>query len=316
MITPVLLLIFNRPDKTALVFAEIRKAQVPVLYIAADGPRPEVSGEVDLCEQTRAEVLDNIDWPCELKTMLRTENLGCRSAVSSAIDWFFSEVEEGIILEDDCLPHPDFFRFCGKMLDFYRDNPAIMHICGSNFQLGCKRGAGSYYFSHYAHVWGWATWRRAWELYDVKMNKYPGFVKSNAIASIFPGKKEQKRWLELLNYVYTRNKHFNTWDFQWNFALWFSHGLAIIPNCNLISNIGENGTHYNTVQYMFQKLENMDKKITHPRAIVADIEADSLTFKNFFDENVLISIMRKIKNVIYNMRIMRFKPASNRHLNI
>ncbi len=298
MLTPVLLLIFNRPEKTAQVFAEIRKAQVPVLYIAADGPRPEVSGEVDLCERTRTEVLDNIDWPCEMKTLFRTENLGCRSAVSSAIDWFFSEVAEGIILEDDCLPHPDFFRFCSEMLDFYRDNPAIMHIGGSNFQMGCKRGTGSYYFSRYAHIWGWATWRRAWELYDVKMDRYPGFVKRNAIASIFPGEKEQKRWLELLKQVYTENKHFNTWDFQWNFALWANYGLAIIPNRNLVTNIGEGGTHRDSLRYLSQELFEMDNPIIHPLDIAPDVEADRLTFKNFFDENIIISTLRKLKKII------------------
>ena len=159
--TPVLFLIFNRPELTEKVFQKIQDAQPKYLFVAADGPRDNKYGEKDLCEKTRAVVLENITWECEVKTLFRTENLGCRTAVSSAINWFFENVEEGIILEDDTVPDNSFFSYCQALLEKYRNHEQIMMITGDNFQDGIKRGNGSYYFSRYVHIWGWASWRRA-----------------------------------------------------------------------------------------------------------------------------------------------------------
>ena len=219
--------------------------------------------------------------------------------MSSAIDWFFTEEEEGIILEDDCLPNNDFFIFCEQMLERYRDDKRIMHISGSNYQLGSKRGAGSYYFSNYSHIWGWATWRRAWNNYDVDMNEFPNFRDRKAISSVFSNKNEQKRWLKLLEMVHQKNKNFDTWDFQWNFALWNNKGLSIIPNCNLISNIGEEGTHFNNPLFINQKLESLDRVIVHPCIFSPDHKADSFTFKNFFADNLILRVIRKLKRVFH-----------------
>ena len=152
---PILFLVFNRPETTALVFQEIRKVRPQQLFVAADGPRPDRTGEAEKCAEVK-KIVAAVDWPCEVKTLFRDNNLGCRVAVSSAINWFFENVEEGIILEDDCLPHPDFFRFCNELLDYYRNDERIMHIGGNNFQFVNKYGKSSYYFSHYAHIWGWA----------------------------------------------------------------------------------------------------------------------------------------------------------------
>jgi hypothetical protein len=177
--TPVLFVIFNRLDTTNIVFKAIRKAQPKKLYIAADGPRPGNVSDEEKCTSIRKLVI-NVDWDCELKTLFREENLGCGLGPASAYDWFFEHEEEGIILEDDCLPDPSFFIYCQELLEKYRHDTKIMHITGSNFQKGWQNDEDySYYFSSYPHEWGWATWRRAWKLYDFKVQKYPELDKKD-----------------------------------------------------------------------------------------------------------------------------------------
>ena len=169
--TPVLFLIFNRPETTEIVFSVIRKAEPPRLYVAADGPRPDYPNDAESCEIVRA-IATDVNWDCKVKTLFRDQNLGCKLAASKAIDWFFEQELEGIILEDDCLPDQSFFWFCQELLGKYRDDTRIMHIGGTNFQFGKERTKYSYYFSRYAHVWGWASWRRAWKFYDVEMKNW------------------------------------------------------------------------------------------------------------------------------------------------
>src|SRR5579871_4386735 len=163
--TPVALIVFNRPDTTRQVFQEIRRVRPPVLLVVADGPRRDHPEDEQLCRETRA-VAEEVDWPCQVLTEYSDVNLGCRHRPASGLDWVFSQVEEAIILEDDCVPHPSFFRFCSELLSRYRDDARIGTIAGTNVQGGRKRGGASYYFSKYPTIWGWASWRRAWALYD------------------------------------------------------------------------------------------------------------------------------------------------------
>ena len=219
--TPILFLIFNRPDTTKQVFESIRKARPNKLYLAADGPRASKLGEVDLCMQTR-NIVSQIDWDCEIKTLFRDENLGCKIAVSSAIDWFFENEEQGIILEDDCLPHESFYGFCETLLNYYKNDGRVFHISGNNFQDGIIRGDGSFYFSKYNHIWGWATWKRAWKMYDVNLKfenekEIEVFIKRN-----FEAKKEQLFWTKLYkNFI---KSAIDTWDYQWTYAIWKNNG--------------------------------------------------------------------------------------------
>ena len=166
--TPVAFIIFNRPDTTARVFAEIAKARPPKLLVVGDGPRANRDGEADRVAEARA-IIKNVDWPCEVLTNFSTPNLGCKKRVSSGIDWIFEQVEEAIILEDDCLPDPSFFQFCEEMLARYRHDDRIAMISGDNFLFGQVPVPESYYFSRYCHIWGWASWRRAWKDYDVNI---------------------------------------------------------------------------------------------------------------------------------------------------
>ena len=159
---PVLLIIFNRPDTTARVFEAIRAARPTELYIAADAPRENRSEDKRLCEEAK-KITEKIDWPCEVHRLYQEKNLGCKRGPIASITWFFENVEAGIILEDDCVPHPSFFAFCSELLEKYADDKRIMHVSGNNFQFGKMRGDASYFFSEYTLSWGWATWRRAWQ---------------------------------------------------------------------------------------------------------------------------------------------------------
>lgn len=222
---PVLFLIFNRPELTQRVFACIREARPAQLFVAADGPRLDHPGERQLCAEVR-KVVGQVDWPCELLTLFRDENLGCRRAVDTAIDWFFAQVPEGIILEDDCLPTLSFFNFCQTLLEYYRFDERIMHISGDNFQFGKSRTPYSYYFSKYAHCWGWASWRRAWKYYDKDMKTWPELKELKILDTIYDDSHEQRYWTDIFDRTHEGN--IDTWAYQWIFTCWIQSGLSIL----------------------------------------------------------------------------------------
>ncbi len=269
--TPILFLVFNRPNATRQVFAQIRKAKPPRLYVAADGPRsPE---EKVVCEQVRA-IVSTVDWDCEVHSLFRDENLGCGLAVSQAITWFFENEPEGIVLEDDCLPAGSFFGFCSAMLEQYRDDSRIGHIAGANHQKGIVRGDGSYYFSALTNVWGWAGWRRVWKDYDINIASLPLFEKMEYLDKMSSQGPFRDYWPYYLRGHY--NLGVNSWDFQYSYLNMVNNRLSVTPNVNLISNIGcgEGATH-SEADHPFAgfPLGEMDE-IVHPSFVVADTMAD------------------------------------------
>lgn len=238
MNTAVLFLVFNRPDTTERVFDAIRKAKPPRLYIAADGPREGCDGEVDRVVRVR-EIATAVDWPCEVKTLFREENLGCKYAVSNAITWFFEQEEQGIILEDDCLPSQSFFGYCEVMLNQYRDDKRIWMIGGYNPRYpGAK--SSKYFFSENPSVWGWACWADRWSQYDIEMNVLSDDTFLSYLDFIFP-----KYVSNYYKRAFKRTKEggIDTWDYQLTLAIIANHGLVIKPKSNLISNLGVEGTH-------------------------------------------------------------------------
>lgn len=274
---PVVLIIFNRPDTTEKVFEAIRMAKPPKFLIISDGPRKEKEGEVDKCEATRA-IINRVDWPCEVLKNFSESNLGCRKRVSTGLDWVFKEVDEAIILEDDCLPHPTFFIFCEELLDRFRNDERIIQISGVNFQFGLKRIGYSYYFSRYNHAWGWAAWRRSWKNYDVDMKLWPEVRDYEWLNDWLGNKKVVEYWRKTFEKVYIGK--IDTWDYQWTFACWAQGGLSVLPNVNLISNIGfgPQATHTK----VSNKVANLEIKpmkfpLSHPPFIIRDAVADSFT---------------------------------------
>lgn len=301
----ILFLIFNRPHTTRRVFEAIRQARPRRLYVAADGPRADREGEAEKVAQVR-EIATQVDWPCEVKTLFREKNLGCKMAVSSAITWFFEHEEQGIILEDDCLPHPDFFRFCEELLDYYADDDRVWVITGNNFQDGQLRGNASYYFSKYNHCWGWASWQRAWEKYEVDISFWPDWKKSVDWHKKIPDPIERSYWQRIFDQVYLGK--INTWDYQWTATVWYYEGLTAIPNVNLVSNIGfgVDATHTISMNDPHANLPVFPLgKIKHPKEVIVDVGGDRYTFNEHFGGkrmsflNTLLNLFKKAIQKFY-----------------
>lgn len=240
--TPILYLVFNRPDLTEISFERIREIKPRYLFVAADGPRQGRKDDEEKCAAAREVVLGMIDWDCEVKTLLRADNLGCGKAVSEAIDWFFGQVEAGIIMEDDIVANQGFFEFCQEALALHSDDENVMMITGLNVAETWKPKKQSYFYSYFAGIWGWATWRRAWEKYDFDLK---GWAQTNpeAVLSPYFNKKQLVARVELYEKLY--NKEIDTWDYQWTYCRLVHQGMSIVPTRNMIQNIGigDDSTH-------------------------------------------------------------------------
>lgn len=252
------------------------------LYIAADGPRTDRDGETLKCNQAR-EIASEVDWPCKINTLFRDNNLGCKAAISEAISWFFNFEEEGIILEDDCVPHEDFFRFCAHGLEKYRNDSRVFAITGNNFQNGKMRGSASYYFSKYPHCWGWATWRRAWLNYDPELSFWDEWHRSVDWKTLNHDNREQHQWNQLAKKV--QKNQLDSWAIPWMFSVWYRHGLTMTPNVNLVTNIGVGAEATHTVaaetKGLMLPISSMEI-IVDSDNVVRDHEADRHVFINIF----------------------------------
>lgn len=277
--TPILFVVFNRPDTTRLVFEEIRKIRPSQLFIAADGPRLNKPGDNEKCVEVR-KIISNVDWPCEVKTLFREKNLGFRDAERLAFDWFFENVEEGIILEDDQLPHQDFFRFCEEMLEKYRNNEQIMMVSGGNFLPDFKIN-DSYFFSKYFSIWGWATWRRAWRKYDFSMKSWSLRESKKKIKSNYTQDFMIERIIKMFNDTYSKK---NTWDTQWLYACLINNGLCITPKTNLITNIGIDGVHQGGHNQNIPTSNLYNEELRHPKAIRENSCYDNAFYERNFRE--------------------------------
>ena len=274
--TPVALVVFNRPDVTRRVIEAVRQAKPATLLVVADGPRR--SDEVTRCNEVRAIVLDSVDWECDVRTNFADANLGCRRRVSSGLDWVFDEVPEAIVLEDDCVPVPSFFTYCDALLARYRDDERVMHIGGYN-AVPDRQTRASYRFSRFSHVWGWATWRRAWQHYDVTMRGWPEFAQARVLRSMGASRTEEAYYRVMLDRVHANE--IDTWDYQWQFACWSQSGLAVVPAVNLVTNVGfgDDGTHTLSTSSLGRVPTQELPTLVHPDLIVPDGLKDRQTFR-------------------------------------
>jgi hypothetical protein len=298
---PIVFIIFNRPDLALRTFIEIAKIKPYKLLVIGDGPRLNVAGEEAKVLEARA-ILERVDWECEVLSNFSKDNLGCRSRVASGLDWVFGLVDEAIILEDDCLPSPSFFLFCKEMLQKYRYHFEIGMISGSNFQRGNCRGNGDYYFSKYMHIWGWATWSNRWrDFYDIDMNAWPAFKDSKDFLNIASSESNKRYWRRIFEKVYQGK--INTWDYQWLFTNWLHKRLSIIPNQNLISNIGfgDDATHTKIESHLSNlSLGSLTFPLIHPNKIEANLIADQFTEKNDYSRtmfDLFKMIVKKLQKI-------------------
>lgn len=290
--TPILFCIFNRPELTARVFEEIRKCKPKTLFVASDGPRsthPEDEPKVEAARN----VIDSIDWDCDLKTRFLPNNLGCKQAMSSAISWAFEHAEELVILEDDCLPDPSFFAYCSSLLERYRENEEVMMVSGNNFQPS-RRSDASYYFSRWTHIWGWATWKRAWQHFDVDVSSWPQLKREKKLQSVFRDPEEYAHWAKTLDSQFAGD--IDTWDFPWAYAVWANDGLAILPERNLVTNIGfgTDATHTTDPESKLAEIPACNiGPLLHPINIAINEEADRYTWKSVFRPTIFKAKTRK-----------------------
>jgi len=301
--TPILLIVFNRPDTTKQVFESIKTIKPKQLFIAADGPRLSVPTDVEKCNEVK-EIVKAIDWDCELKTLYRTENIGCGRGPSEAITWFFDNVEEGIILEDDCVPHTDFYKFCAEMLEKYRNNHQITSISGSNFQNGIKRGYASYYFSAFNPTWGWATWKRTWEKYEYNLASFSTEEIKILLKQYLKTKKQQDYYYNSYFYSKMHQMDNSAWDYQFTFLQWRLQGLSIIPNANLVRNIGfsTDATHTQLGEKhpLFVRKTDAIYPINYPTKMEINLKADEYFFNKYIKHKT--NLIKKIKRIINKIR--------------
>lgn len=254
------------------------------LYVAADGPRAHRLGEQDLCIEVR-KVVTAVDWECEVHTLFREQNLGCRVAVSTALDWFFESEEEGIILEDDCLPDQSFFPFCQDLLERYRYDHRVMVIAGDYFHGNAHQPANSYFFSRYNHCWGWASWRRAWQQYDREMSRWPSVKNTNWLGQLGDGHRDFVDYWERI-FDATFAAKIDSWAYRWTFSCWLQNGLTVLPSKNLVSNIGfsEEATHTRESNDTIGRLplQSLSFPLNHPPSVVRDKTADRWEDLNVF----------------------------------
>lgn len=296
--TPVAFFVFNRPETTKRVFQEIARAEPTKLLLIADGPRPQHPTDSSRCQLVR-EIVEQVSWDCEVKRNFSVENLGCRGRMSSGLDWVFREVPEAIILEDDCLPDPSFFRFTQELLERYRDQPNLMMIGGTNFQRGRQVSGDSYYFSRFTHIWGWASWRRAWQAhYDVAMKKWPEFHERKGLEQIFRDPKTVQYWTKIFAQMY--RGEIDTWDYQLLFANFYHGMLAATPAKNLVSNIGfgPGATHtFEVDNHQANAARHaLDFPLRHPQQLFANEAADDFVQKTCFSQTLQERVKAKLSN--------------------
>ena len=298
-IAPVLLIVFNRPETTLRVLEAVGRARPRRLFVAADGPRHDHPLDKEQCRRTLQAVRDGIHWKCDVEYVVRDRNLGCGRAPASAISWFFQKVEEGIILEDDCVPVDQFFSFCSSLLEKYRKESRVAHIGGFNCQFGRRRGNASYYFSRIFHCWGWASWRRAWSGFDFEMKDYQAFLAEKGLDNLFPRRAIRDFWKENLDQA--ANGDGSIWDYQWVYKNLKENSLAIVPNWNMVENIGfgEWATHTAAKRDRMPGIpSDIPSELTHPRFIIPDHAADEYTYRRHMKMGMWHETKQVIKRVL------------------
>lgn len=294
--TPVVLIIFNRPSLATRVFSTIAKVRPQQLFVIADGPRS--SDESETCQAARS-VIELIDWDCHLEIDFADRNLGCRKRIVSGLNWVFSNVDQAIVLEDDCVPHASFFSYCESLLDLYKNNERVMEIGGGNYQFGRKRTEYSYYFSKYSHTCGWATWRRAWQYFDESITGWPQLKASRSWDVMCDDPGERQYWESIYDRIF-HGRFQTSWDYQWQLSRWCRNGLTVVPNVNLISNVGY-GPEATHVRWQGDSLAQMPihdiGELRHPLSVSRHEEADKYMFQRVFRRNMFIRLFRRARSL-------------------
>ena len=310
-VPPVLVLAYRRPDLVTEVMRAVAQAKPAKLFLACDGPHHDRPDEVQLVAETRAAMEREIFWECEVQTRYLESNQGCRRGVEGALSWFFDHVEEGIILEDDCIPHPDFFGFCAELLDRYRDDGRIMHISGDGaLRHPATAPNASYVFSSEALVWGWATWRRAWRRYDSELVLWTQ-MRSDPERSlqVFGNRRAKEWWSQVLDRLLLEGRP-DSWAYRWSFSVMANEGLCIIPAVNLVSNVGfrSDSTHtFNTMSPRANVGVEPIGPLLHPVQAYIEARADRAfqqQLRGFAPNSPVLMFKKALKRVVRGLQAL------------
>ncbi len=291
MTAPITLFVFNRPSTTQQVFDRIRTYQPSRLFVVADGPRSAT--DVPLCQETRS-IVEQVDWECDVRTNYSEVNLGCNVRVISGLTWMFDQCDESIVLEDDCVPDPSFFPYCADLLERYRHDQRVMAINGSSYQFGRARSSYSYYFTRYAHIWGWASWRRAWRCFTDGASEWPTLRQTSWLQDLLDDGDAAAYFRIAFDSMIAGGR---TWDFQWNFSCWVQNGFAIAPSTNLVSNVGFGADATNTTAVTRRAAlptAAIRFPLRHPPYMARNGEADRFDFKQVFPSDVHHRLRRRV----------------------
>lgn len=300
--SPILLITFNRPDTTQMVFDAIKRARPAKLYIFNDGPRLGNERDLKAREKIRS-ILVQVDWECILLTKFSEKNLGCGIGVSRAISWAFENEDRLIIMEDDCKPANPFFQYCDILLEKYKVDNRICMISGNNYSEDKNGTYDSYFFSKYGHIWGWATWKRVWDKYDYEMKDWPAFRETNQLSNVFTTRREQEFFLKYFNDIYKKDEK-GTWDFQWGYCRIKEYGLSIVPSRNLVTNIGIHGIHTDSKSKAhFIPVDEEFAIVNEPRFVLCNAYYDRHHFKE------VIHKRRTLLSLVLNFPIRVLKKA-------
>jgi hypothetical protein len=293
---PIIFMVFNRPRTTDRVFEVIRAARPRHLMIIADGPRDDRPSDISGCVAVRS-IAKRVDWDCKLELNFANTNLGTIQRFASGFQWAFDRVEEAIVLEDDCLPHPSFFPYCSALLERYRDDPRVMWIGGTN-PFPEPYGDGSYFFSRINWMWGWATWKRAWRNFDPNLTQLPDFIRARRINALTHHSTMRKAFLGMFELAYEGT--WSNWDIRATFNIWSHNGLVIHPNGNLITNIGF-GNDAKSTKCQDDPLANLPFRpigpLVHPSAVYADAKYDRKIFDQHMQFAAQIGRFRKYRRI-------------------
>lgn len=305
--TPVVLIIYNRPDTTARVFDEIRRYEPAILYVVADGYKTGDANDEKKVENTR-KLINNVDWDCDVRLNYADANLGCRTRIQTGLDWVFNQSERAVILEDDCLPNQDFFAFCDEILSRYQNEPEIMHVSGSNYLFNQIEIEFSYYFSIFNHCSGWATWSRAWKNFDPEIKSWPYLKETGFLFNLFDNDKSRTYWENAFQGVY--EMQIDSWAYCWTLACWINNGLTVIPRQNLITNIGYglNATHTKNARSRFAEIptSSLSFPLAHPARIERNYYADKITEKMNYNRHFIRRMIGALLNTSYGKHIVNY----------
>ncbi len=300
MTPPFILVVFNRPQQTARLLEQLAAVRPQRMLIVSDGPRTDRPGERELVEEVR-KTLDRIPWPCEVERNYADDNMGCRTRVASGLTWAFSLVEEAIILEDDISFHPTFVRYCEELLERYRDDPRVGSISATDYSAGSQPGPASYWFSRYNLFWGWATWRRAWNLYDDEMRCVSESGPKGLDAVLrrtFGLWRERVYWRSIMKRTQCGDR--DSWGYRWLLSCWQHEMLGIQPSHSMADNrgFGAESTHTRSDPYRLARARPMPFPLVHPSEVATNEDGDRAIEDRAFSKNAAHRVAWMVRRVL------------------